>query len=118
SLSLVRLAAFLTGGVAACVLAERVTPGWNEPFVFFFVGGFLGLFLFRFWMMVLSSLAGALLMTYSLLWLLDTLRRLVAVARSAGRPVLLNWACGGLMLPGLPIQAGFYRAPKRRDAPP
>src|SRR5262249_5345663 len=56
SLSLVRLAAFLTGGVAACVLAERVTPGWNEPFVFFFVGGFLGLFLFRFWMMVLSSL--------------------------------------------------------------
>src|SRR5438874_7100552 len=45
ALSLVRVAAFLAGGVTACVVCARVFPSWNEPFVFFFVGGFLGLFL-------------------------------------------------------------------------
>src|SRR6476661_7226479 len=45
ALSLVRVAAFLAGGVAACVLAEQLMPRWQEPFIFFFVGAFLGLFL-------------------------------------------------------------------------
>src|SRR5207248_8869165 len=62
ALSLVRVGAFLAGGVTACVVFARVLPTWNEPFVFFFVGGFLGLFLLRLWLMVLSSLAGTLIM--------------------------------------------------------
>src|SRR5437016_1829879 len=43
ALSLVRVSAFLAGGVTVCLVAGRVLPAWNEPFVFFFVGGFLGL---------------------------------------------------------------------------
>src|SRR5262249_49228526 len=96
-----QLLAFVAGGVGACLAAERLTPGWDEPFVFFFVGGFLGLFLVRYWMMALSSLAGTLVMAYSGLWLLDGLGKLDAVAWAAARPVLLDWGCGGVTLLGL-----------------
>src|SRR5207302_377290 len=102
------------GGAAACLAAERLTPGWREPFVFFFVGGFLGLFLVRFWMMLLSSLAGTLLMAYSILWLLDGLHRLDAVAFSSARPVLLDWACGGVTTLGLVVQLLLERRRRRR----
>ena len=115
ALSLVRLLAFLAGGVAACLAAERLTPGWDEPFIFFFVGGFLGLFLVRYWMIALSSLAGTLLMAYSSLWLLDGLGKLDAVAWSGARPVLLDWACGGVTLLGFLIQLGLERRRRRKQ---
>ena len=108
-MSLMRVLAFVGGGVAACLVAERGMPGWDEPFVFFFVGGFLGLFLLRFWMMVLTSLAGTLLTTYSGLWLLDSLGKLDAVALGRDKPVLLDWACGGAAVMGLLLQLGLER---------
>jgi len=114
ALALVRVAAFVAGGVAACVLAEQLLTGWREPFVFFFVGGFLGLFLLRFWMMVLSSLAGTLVMAYSLLSMLDVMGKLDAVSWAEHRPVLLDWACGGVTLLGLLIQVGVTRRLRRR----
>ena len=115
ALSLVRLMAFVAGGVAACLVAERLTPGWDEPFVFFFVGGFLGLALVRYWMVALSSLAGTLLMAYSGLCLLDTLGRLDAVTWSAGRPRLLDWACGGVTLLGVVVQLALERRRRRKQ---
>jgi hypothetical protein len=115
ALSLVRLMAFVAGGVAACLLAERLTPGWDEPFVFFFVGGFLGLSLVRYWMMVLSSLAGTLLMAYSGLWLLDTLGRLDAVAWATDRLRLLDWGCGGVTLLGVLVQLILERRRRRKQ---
>jgi len=113
ALSLMRVLAFVGGGVAACLAAERGMSGWDEPFVFFFVGGFLGLFLLRFWMMALTSLAGTLLATYSGLWLLDSLDKLDAVALSQDKPMLLNWACGGAALIGLLFQLGLERRRKK-----
>jgi MFS family permease len=109
ALSLVRVAAFVAGGVAGCVLAEQLLTRWHEPFIFFFVGAFLGLFLLRFWLMILASLTGTLLMAYSLLWMLDTMGKLDAVDFSTRKPVLLNWACGGVTLLGLLIQVGIER---------
>src|SRR5439155_23312303 len=88
ALALVRVAAFLAGGVPACILAEQLLTGWREPLVFFFVAGFLGMFLLRFWMMVLSSLAGTVVMAYSLLWLLDALGKADAVSWGEQKPVL------------------------------
>lgn len=115
ALSLVRVAAFVAGGMAACILAEQIVPKWNEPFIFFFVGGFLGLFLLRFWLIVLSSLIGTLLMAYSLLWLLDTLKKLDAIEFATKKPVLLNWCCGGVTLLGLIIQVAIERRRRRRN---
>src|SRR5262245_17173655 len=40
ALSLVRVAAFVAGGVAGCILAEQLLTRWHEPFIFFFVGAF------------------------------------------------------------------------------
>jgi hypothetical protein len=109
ALALMRVGAFLAGGMTACLLAGSVFPGWNEPFIFFFAGGFLGLFLLRLWLMVLSSLAGSLVMGYSLLWLLDTLGKLDAVEVAETRPTLLNWLVAGTALFGLLIQIALVR---------
>lgn len=115
ALSLVRPAAFAGGGVAACLLMERMAAGWNEPFIVFFVGGFLGLFLLRYWLMALCSLAGTLLMAYSGLWLLDALRQLDAVQWAGQRPVLLDWACGGVAALGFLIQLIVHRRRRSRN---
>jgi hypothetical protein len=115
ALSLMRVLAFVGGGVAACLAAERGMPGWDEPFVFFFVGGFLGLFLLRFWMMALTSLAGTLLVTYSGLWLFDSLGKLDAVALGRDKPVLLDWACGGTAVVGLLLQLGLERRRRKKS---
>jgi len=114
ALALMRLLAFVAGGIGACLAAERLMPGWDEPFVFFFVGGFLGLFLVRYWMMALTSLVGTLLAAYSGLWLLDSLDRLDTVAFSSQKPVLLDWACGGIALVGLLLQFGLERRRRRK----
>jgi MFS family permease len=114
ALSLVRPAAFLAGGILGCWLAERLITSWNEPFVFFFAGGFLGLFLLRFWLMALTSLAGTLIMAHALFWLLDTLGKVDAPEWAARKPVLLNWACGGAALVGLLLQLGIDRRLRRR----
>ena len=37
ALALARVGAFVAGGMTLCVLAEWTVPGWNEPFIFFFV---------------------------------------------------------------------------------
>jgi hypothetical protein len=109
ALALARVGAFLAGGITVCVLAESIVPGWNEPFIFFFVGGFLGLLMLRFWFMVMSSLAGSVVTAYSLLWLFDALGKLDAIAFATNKPVLLNWACAGAALVGLLIQVGIAR---------
>ena len=91
-----------------------LVTGWDEPFLFFFAGGFFGLFLLRYWMMALSSLAGTLLMAYSGLWLLDRLGKLDCVEWTTSRVVLLNWACAGVALLGFLLQVLLDR--RRRHA--
>jgi hypothetical protein len=114
-LSLARLLAFVGGGLAACLAAERLVPLWDEPFVFFFVGGFVGMLFVRLWVMVLSSLAGSLLMAYSGLWLFEALGKLDAAALAGRKPVLLNWACGGIALLGLLLQLVLERRRRRKS---
>jgi hypothetical protein len=118
ALSLVHLFAFLAGGAVASLAVPALVTGWDEPFLFFFAGGFLGLFLLRYWMMALSSLAGTLLMTYCALWMFDGLGRIDCVEWASGRVVLLNWACTGVALLGFLLQVLLYRRRKaaRKEA--
>jgi hypothetical protein len=104
ALALVRLLAFVAGGLAACLAIRTFAPGWDEPLVYFLSGGLVGVLLFRLWTMALTSMAGSVLMAYSGLLLLDRLDKLDALALAERSPALLSWACFGTALVGLVIQ--------------
>jgi len=131
ALALARVIAFVAGGVAASLLVNALAHSWKEPMVCFLLGGLLGLLLFRMWTMVLTSLAGSILMAYSSLCLADRLGKLEAVAWSEKQALLLNWACGLLTLLGFTFQilserrrarkqagAGGGQAAPKKEAPP
>jgi MFS family permease len=115
ALAVVRLLSFAAGGLAACLLLRALLPDWDEPAIGFMAGGLLGLLLFRLWTMGLTSLAGALLMTYAVLSVGDRLGQLDALAWAEGRAVLLNWCCGGLAAVGLVAQFVLDRWRVRRE---
>jgi hypothetical protein len=115
ALALVRVVAFLGGGLIACMAAHAVAPEWNQPLLAALVGGLVGVLLFRLWTMVLTSLAGTLLVVYSALCLLDTLGTLDAVAWAERDRVLLNWACGGGTLLGVLAQYLLERRRARKQ---
>jgi hypothetical protein len=88
-------------------------PSWDQPLVSFVSGGLLGVLLFRLWVMALTSLAGALLMTYSGLCLAERLAKLDPAAFAEKRRILLNWICGGLAALGLLLQLCLNRKPSK-----
>jgi hypothetical protein len=104
ALPLARVLAFVAGGVAGWVLVRSVAPAWEEPLISFFAGGLTGVLLFRFWMMTLTSLAGALVMSYAGLCLADRLGKVDAVSLAEKSSALLNWVCVGFGLLGLVVQ--------------
>jgi hypothetical protein len=102
-LALARIGLFLAGGLAALVLLRAAGLEWNE-FVCFVVGGLAGVCLYRLWVMVVSSLVGALLVSYALLSLSDGMGWLDAVSWSSRNAPLLNWGVGVGVLGGAVIQ--------------
>jgi hypothetical protein len=100
ALPLSRVVAFTAGGLALRLLVHASVPSLDEPLICFLVGGLLGLVLFRFWTMALTSFAGALLMGYCGLCLAGWLGRLDAVDWSTRHHALLNWGCGGVAVVG------------------
>src|SRR5438132_1640632 len=79
--------------------------------------GLLGVLLFRFWIMALTSAGGALLMGYARLGLADHFLKCDAVAFSAKHAVLLNWVCGVTALLGLVAQFFLTRRRARKGSP-
>jgi hypothetical protein len=109
ALALARLFAFAAAGLAALLAVQALVPTWDQPLVSFMIGGLLGVLLFRLWVMALTSLTGALLMTYSALCLAERLAKLNAAAFAEKRTVLLNWICGGVTILGLGLQVWLNR---------
>jgi hypothetical protein len=101
ALALVRLLVFAIVGVGSLALAQAVTPGWNEPVIFFLAGGLIGVVFFRLWLMALTSLAGTILIAYCGLCLAASLGNMdvVSFAKTQGR--LLQFGCLGLALLGV-----------------
>jgi hypothetical protein len=64
ALTVIRLLAFLAGGIAGLLIAGAVIPGLDQPLLAFLLGALAGWFLLRWWMMALTSLAGVLLFGY------------------------------------------------------
>jgi len=117
SLALSRVFAFAAGGIAAWLVVRSAMPGWDEPLLCFLVGGLLGLFLFKAWWMALTSLAGTLVMGYSVLGMLDGMGKLDALLWADKRALVLNWACAGVALFGWLIQFFLerWRANRQRQ---
>ena len=110
ALALIRVIAFLSSGVAACLAVRAlVSVTWIEPIICFMAGGLAGLYFFRIWTRAWTSFAGTLLMGYSGLCLADRLGKLDAILLAEQRTTLLNFACGGMVLAGVGAQVFVER---------
>jgi MFS family permease len=113
ALALARIMAFVAGGAAVCLAVQLLVPAAEDRFLYFIGGGLAGVLLFRFGMMVLTSLAGTLAMVYSMLCLLDRLGKIDALAWVEQRTLLLNWSCLGGTLLGVVAQFLLERFRKK-----
>jgi MFS family permease len=109
ALDLVRLVAFVAGGLTACLIVQALIPTWDDSLLSFLTGGLLGVALFRIWTMLLTSLGGIVLATYSGLCLLDTLGNINAATWAQREATLLNAVCGALTIVGLIFQLALDR---------
>jgi hypothetical protein len=116
ALSLVRVIAFIAGGVATWIAVRYFAPeSWQEPLVCFLAGGLGGLVLFRFWIMALTSFTATLLMGYFGLLLADHFGKVDAVALASQNAVLINSLCAAVSLAGLGAQLWFNRRGKGKS---
>jgi hypothetical protein len=100
ALALVRLIAFAAAGLAGMLLVQAVYPSLQQPLVVFLIAGLWCLLLFRPCMMALTSFAGALLLTWAALMLLNYYALMNAPTWSEHSGTLLNWSAGLLALTG------------------
>ena len=114
ALALARVVLFVAGGAACVWLARTVAPAWDEPAVCFLVGGLLGVLLYRVWITALSSLAGTLLLAYSILGLAPLFGFDSVVAWADQQAAVFNWACAACAGLGLLTQLLLERRRSRR----
>jgi MFS family permease len=117
ALTLVRLLAFLAGGCAGLALVHTLWPGWDQPLFAFLFGALVGLFLFRFWTMALTSLAGVLLIAYGGLALAGRWTNFDPVAWCEGKQTVVNAALGLAAAGGLLVQLVADWLANRKPAP-
>jgi hypothetical protein len=104
AIHLSRVLAFVSGGLSFWLAVHLLVPSWEEPVVCLLVGGLLALVLFRSWTMLLTSLAGTLLMGYSILLLLDRVGKINAAEWAERHAAVLDWSCAGVAVTGWVIQ--------------
>lgn len=109
ALSLIRLLAFFSAGVGGLLLVQSMTPQFEQPLVAFVVGGLVGLFLFRWCWMALTSLAGTLILAYCGLGLAHHYRALDALEWTTQTGSMLIWILGVAAFVGLAFQSLLNR---------
>ena len=114
ALALIRLLAFVAGGLTGLLLIQGLFPSLNQPLLCFVGCGLVNLFLFRVCMMGLTSLCGALLMHYAALMALHHYQAFDAVAWATDGATLLNGSCGLVALAGTMWQFWVDRWRRRR----
>ena len=104
ALALIRVLAFLAGGMSGLWFIQIAAPHVDQPLVVFLVSGLLSLFLFRLWMMALTSTVGTVLVFYCGLSLLEQAGTIDAVSWTSQGEMLLNWLSGFFVFLGLTFQ--------------
>jgi len=111
ALDLSRFVSFTTTGLGFWLLVHAVVPTFQEPLISFLVGGILGLLLYRWQWMLLSSAIGILLISHCVLLLVEKISGLqFAAADWAGKNALgMNIAAIIVSLLGLVVQGQLER---------
>lgn len=111
ALDLSRFIAFSTTGLGFWLLVHAVVPTFQEPLISFLVGGILGLLLYRWQWMLLSSAIGVLLISHCVLLVVEKISGLqFAAADWAGKNAVgLNIAAVVAALLGLAVQGQLER---------
>ncbi len=114
ALALARVILFIAGGAACVWLARTIAPSWDEPALSFLVGGLMGVLLYKVWVTALTSLAGTLLIAYSILGLLGRFGVDGLTSWAQQQVPLLNWICAAATVLGLLTQFLVERRRRRR----
>jgi hypothetical protein len=117
ALELARVLAFVAAGVAAWVAVQTMLPGARELWAVFLAGGLLGLLLYRFWAMLLTSFAGAVLVGHTGLLLAQVLGGFDAVGFAAKNTAALNGVVLAASLVGLFVQHRIVQADQAGATP-
>lgn len=115
ALALVRVITFAAGGFAGLYLAQTFLPTLNQPVICFLISGMVGLLLFRWFFMALTSFLGSASLVYGGLAILNYRELLDAVAWTAANATTLNTIVAGMTLFGLGFQFFLDRRRKNRD---
>jgi hypothetical protein len=115
ALALVRLLAFIAGGLGGLLLVTSFAPNFEQPLLCFVVSGLLSLLLFRLALMALTSLAGSIVMAYSILCLLNNYGVVEAVGYAERSSTLLNSLVGLGAFLGFAVQFLMHRRRRRYE---
>ncbi len=113
ALSLARVAIFIACGFACWYGAQMLTPNLTVPLVCLIIGGLLGLLLFRFWIILLSSTAGVVLLFSGGLALAEQLLKFDPSRWVSGNGTLINLGLAVAVLLGVVFQYCLVRAHQR-----
>ncbi len=113
ALSLARVAIFVACGFGCWYAAQMLTPNLSVPLVCLLIGGLLGLLLFRFWIILLSSTAGVVLLSCGGLVLTERLLKVDPLRWVSGNGTLINLGLAVAVLIGVVFQYYFVRVHKR-----
>lgn len=122
ALEMSKLVAFAAGGLSGWFVVHAIVPTFQEPVICFLAGGILGVFLYRLQWMLLSSTIGILLLSHSLLLLIEKATGLEFSAADWAKENALGLNIGVIVvtLLGLAVQGQLERwreaKPERENA--
>ncbi len=111
---LVRLGVFVAGGMLTAAGVQHLVPGAHDLWLAFVIGGLVALLLFRWWVMLLTAVGGALLMLHAGLLLTQSLLMVEVIPWIREQSWGWSVAAGVLIVLGLAVQIGLDRWERRR----
>ena len=109
ALELARVFSFIAAGTAIWMATGAVFPKGQELWVAFLIGGLLGVLLYRFWTMLLTSFLGVILGGHALLCFTENVLLIDAAKFAADNMAILNLAGLVATLLGLGAQSFVER---------